>query len=142
MNEFCAAMGLCNLRHIDEAIASRRGVYERYSSRLEGVKGLQLNSVQEGVQRNYAYFPLVVHPEEFGCDREAVMSALAENDVIARRYFYPLTTTVESFGGAYSLSDTPVAAKISERVLCLPIYENMELETVDRICNIILSIER
>lgn len=143
MNEFCAAMGLCNLRHIDATIASRKRAVEQYRARLENVPGLQLSVVQEGVQSNYAYFPVVVHPEQFGGHtRDDVVDALAANNIGARKYFYPLTSSVESFGGKYDSADTPVAARISERVLCLPLYEGLEENTVDRICDTILSLVR
>lgn len=139
MNEFCAAMGLCNLRHIDDSIASRKVAAERYRERLQNVPGLQLSIIQEGVKSNYAYFPLVVHPEVFGCDRDQVLDALAAQNIGARKYFYPLTSSVESFGGIYDPSETPVAARISERVLCLPLYEGLEINEVDRICDTILN---
>lgn len=139
MNEFCAAMGLCNLRHISDAIASRKQAVMRYRERLEGVAGIQLSVLQEGVESNYAYFPIVVHPEVFGRTRDDVMAALAANNIGARRYFYPLTSTVESFGGKYKTSDTPVAARISKRVLCLPLFEGLDEKTVDRICDTIIK---
>lgn len=139
MNEFCAAMGLCNLRHIDDSIASRKRAVERYRERLSDVPGIQLSVVQKGVESNYAYFPIVVHPETFGRTRDDVMAALAEKNIGARRYFYPLTSTVESFGGKYKTSDTPVAARISERVLCLPLFEGLDEKTVDRICDTIIK---
>ncbi len=142
MNEFCAAMGLCNLRRIDDAIASRKVASNRYRKRLSDVPGLQLSVVQVGVQSNYAYFPLVVHPEVFGHSRDDVVEALAAANIGARKYFYPLTSSVESFGGAYDPSATPVAARISERVLCLPLYEGLEENTVDRICDTILNLVR
>ena len=59
MNEFCAAMGICNLRHLDGEIAKRRHVSDLYDARLGGVPGIQLNPVQPGVERNYAYYPVV-----------------------------------------------------------------------------------
>ncbi len=142
MNEFCAAMGLCNLRHIDDAIRSRKKAADRYRERLQNIPGLQLNVVQDGVQSNYAYFPLVVHPEIFGKTREDVLDALAAQNIGARKYFYPLTSSLESFGGAYDPSATPVAARISERVLCLPLYEGLEDYNVDRICDTILNLVR
>lgn len=142
MNEFCAAMGLCNLRHIDAAIASRGQAVKRYRERLQGVAGVQLNVVQDGVQSNYAYFPIVIHPELCGRTREDVIDALAANNIGARRYFYPLTSEVASFNGRYSSQDTPVADKISKRVLCLPLYEDIDTKTVDAICDTILSIVR
>lgn len=66
MNEFCAAMGLCNLRHIETEIAKRKKVVERYRENLEGIEGLQLNAVQPEVESNYSYFPVVFHEKEFG----------------------------------------------------------------------------
>ncbi len=139
MNEFCAAMGLCNLRHIDAAIASRKAAALRYRGRLAGIEGLQLNVVQEGVKSNYAYFPIVIHPERCGCTRDDVLDALAQQNIAARRYFYPLTSTVASFGGKYPVADTPVAAYISQNVLCLPLYEDLEIADVDRICDIVIK---
>ncbi len=137
MNEFCAAMGLCNLLHIDDAIKSRKEAVLRYRENLEGVKGIQLSVVQENVESNYAYFPVVIHPEEFGKTRDDVIDALAADSIGARKYFYPLTSTVGELGEGYKASDTPVAQKISERVLCLPLYEGLGIENVDRICKII-----
>lgn len=139
MNEFCAAMGLCNLRHIDDSIASRKIGADRYRERLQDIPGLQLSVIQKGVKSNYAYFPLVVHPETFGCNRDQVLDALASQNIGARKYFYPLTSSVESFNGAYDPSATPVAKRISERVLCLPLYEGLEIKDVDRICDTILN---
>lgn len=141
MNEFCAAMGLCNLRHINEAIASRGRAVKRYRERLQNISGLQLSVIQEGVESNNAYFPVVVHPEVFGHTRDEVVDALAANDIGARKYFYPLTSSVKSFGGKYNPADTPVAARISERVLCLPLYEGLDEATVDRICDIVQSLD-
>ena len=140
MNEFAAAMGLCNLRHIEASIASRKKAVEKYRENLENVKGIQLSIVQENVKSNYAYFPIVVNPEEFGKTRDDVFTALAENNIIARKYFYPLTSQIKEFGGAYPAEDTPVAKRISERVLCLPLYEGLEETTVNRICDVIKSL--
>ena len=137
MNEFAAAMGLCNLRHIEDAIASRGIASRKYRELLENVEGLQLSIVQEGVESNYAYFPIVVHPEVFGCTREDIVEALEKEGIGARKYFFPLTNTVGTFNGRYSTEDTPVAARISENVLCLPLYEGLAEEDVERICNII-----
>lgn len=139
MNEFCAAMGLCNLRHIEEEIAKREAVVKRYREHLDGVEGLQLNVVQEDVTSNYAYFPIVFDETVFGASRDDVFAKLAENDIVARKYFYPLTNAFSAFGGKYDVSQTPVAQYVSERVLTLPLYADLPLEDVDRICHIILS---
>ncbi|MGN0620903.1 MAG: DegT/DnrJ/EryC1/StrS family aminotransferase [Porcipelethomonas sp.] len=139
MNEFCAAMGICNLRHINEEISKRKAVVERYRSHLEGVDGIQLSPVQENVEPNYAYFPVVFEEKVFGASRNEVFDALAKQGIGARKYFYPLTNTFECFHGKYDVSFTPVALHISKRVLTLPLYADLSMDDVDRICEIILS---
>lgn len=139
MNEFCAAMGICNLRHVDEEIEKRYKVVECYREHLSGVDGVQLNVIQDDVKSNYAYFPVVFEENLFGASREEVFDKLAENGIGARKYFYPLTNTFECFHGEYDVTKTPVALHISKRVLTLPLYADLALEDVERICNIILS---
>lgn len=139
MNEFCAAMGLCNLRHVNDDIARRKAVAERYRERLEGVCGVQLNPVQENVTPNYAYFPVVFHEQEFGSTRNEVFDVLQRADIYSRKYFYPLTNTFACFHGKYDVEQTPVARHIANRVLTLPIYPELEEAEVDRICDVILS---
>ena len=118
MNEFCAAMGLCNL------------------------EGLQLNPVQKDVQQNYAYFPVVFNEKVFGSSRNEVFLKLQQEGIVARKYFYPLTNTFECFHGEYNPEVTPVALLISIRVLTLPLYADLPLEDVDRICSIILECKK
>ena len=139
MNEFCAAMGLCNLRHLETEIEKRKKVAERYREHLEGVEGLQLNVIQSDVKSNYAYFPVVFEEKVFGASRAEVFDALAEQGIGARKYFYPLTNTFSAFHGKYNVLETPVALHISKRVLTLPMYADLALEDVDRICEIILG---
>lgn len=139
MNEFCAAMGLCNLRHVDEEIAKRKKVVERYKSYLDGVEGIQLNAVQKDVKSNYAYFPVIIEEKQFGSSRTEVFDKLAENNIGARKYFYPLTNTFSAFHGRFDVTETPIALHISKRVLTLPLYADLALEDVDRICEIILK---
>lgn len=138
MNEFCAAMGLCNLRHVEAEIEKRKTVVERYRSHLKDIEGLQLNVVQPEVKSNYAYFPIVIEEKVFGASREEVFHKLAENNIGARKYFYPLTNTFSAFHGQYDVMKTPVALHISKRVLTLPLYADLSMKDVDRICNIIL----
>lgn len=142
MNEFCAAMGLCNLRHVDEEIAKRKKVVECYRNRLEGIEGLQLNPVQKDVVSNYAYFPVVFDEKVFGASRNEVFDKLAMNNVAARKYFYPLTNTFDCFHGKYDVTRTPVALHISKRVLTLPLYADLSLDTVERICDVIVSCKK
>lgn len=139
MNEFCAAMGLCNLRHVDEEIAKRKAVVERYRERLSGVDGIQLNAEQPGVKSNYAYFPVVFDEKLFGASRNEVFDALAREGIGARKYFYPLSNTFACFHKKYNVDETPVARRIAKRVLTLPLYADLPLEDVDRICDIVLA---
>lgn len=139
MNEFQAAMGICNLRHLDSEIAKRKAVVERYRSHLENIYGIMLCRKQKDVKSNYAYFPVVFDKRAFGFDRDEIMSRLAENGICARKYFYPLTSSESAFNGKYDLSETPVALDISQRVLTLPLYADLTMEDVDRICSIILG---
>lgn len=138
MNEFCAAMGICNLRHLDEEIAKRHLVHDRYHERLGGVQGLKLSPVQEGVQPNYSYLP-VVFEDSFGATRDEVFQALAGNGVGARKYFYPLVSDYACYEGRFDSSKTPVARHVANRVLTLPMYADLARDDVDRICDIVLA---
>lgn len=142
MNEFCAAMGLCNLRHVSEEIEKRKVVTEQYRMHLENVKGIQLNSEQEDTITNYAYFPAVFDKEEFGADRDQVFFALEKEGIGARKYFYPCTNTFECFAGKFDTDLTKEALKISRNILTLPLYANLSLKDVDRICEIVLDCGR
>lgn len=137
MNEFCAAMGICNLRHIDEELGKRKSVAERYCELLGDVDGLQLNPVQEDVTPNYAYFPIVIDEKRFGASRNEVFEALAREGIRARKYFYPLTNTFECFHRQYDVNTTPTALHISKRVLTLPLYAGLSITDVNKICDII-----
>lgn len=139
MNEFCAAMGLCNLRHIEEEISKRKVITQKYRERLSTIEGIQLSKIQDGVKSNYAYFPVVFHEEVFGSTRNEVKQKLEENGIGSRKYFYPLTSTFDCFRGKYDVNQTPNALHISLRVLTLPLYADLELSEVDRICDIIIS---
>lgn len=136
MNEFQAAMGICNLKNINREIKKRKDVADRYRKHLMGVEGIKLAPSQQGVESNYAYFPVVF--DEYKLSRDEILIRLKENEIYARKYFYPLTNNFECYKGKYNGNDTPVAKYISERVLTLPLYADLALEDVDRICQIIL----
>ena len=139
MNEFQAAMGVCNLRHLDREIAKRKKVVEHYRGRLKNTPGIKLCKPQKDVESNYAYFPVVF--DGFGATRDEVFEKLGEHDIIARKYFYPLTNSFECYADLPTAGKekTPVAAYLADRVLTLPIYADLAIEIVDRICDIILS---
>lgn len=139
MNEFQAAMGICNLRHLREEIAKRKKVVEHYRDRLSGVAGIVLCGEQPGVTSNYAYFPVVFDGYKY--NRDKVFQILKDENIIARKYFYPLTngfTCYRNMPTAGTLK-TPVAAYLADRVLTLPLYADLSGEDVDRICDIILK---
>ncbi len=137
MNEFCAAMGLCNLKHVNEEIAKRKAVADRYRELLQNVEGLQLNPVQKDVLPNYSYFPVVFDEKVFGSSRNEVFLRLQQEGIVARKYFYPLTNTFECFHGEFNPEETPVALHISKRILTLPLYADLQLADVEKICSII-----
>lgn len=139
MNELCAAMGICNLRHIVEEIAKRKRVAERYRSFLENVDGIQLLKKQDNVESNYSYFPIVIDKEKFGKSRDEIFALLAAHGIFTRKYFYPLTSSFSCFKNKYDVNDTPVAFEISRRVLTLPLYGDLKLDEVDKICQLILD---
>lgn len=140
MNEFAAAMGICNLRHLDEEIMKRKKIDQRYREWLGRINGIRLNVVSDGVRSNYAYFPIVIDETMTGCTRDDIFDALAENGIGARKYFYPLTNTYQCYEGVFDPMDTPIALTISQRVLTLPIYADLSLEDVDFICNIVKNV--
>lgn len=138
MNEFCAAMGLCNMRHIDGEIESRGEAYKLYDQRLSGVAGLKLLPLREGIKQNFAYYPVLFDKQVFGKSRDEVMAMLAENGVVARKYFYPLVSANKGFGEDLSYL-TPIAKEFSENVLCLPMYAHLDAADINMICEIILK---
>ena len=142
MNEFQAAMGICNLRHVKEEIKKRCIVHERYIKRLSNIDGIQLPIKQKDVKENYAYFPVVFHEDEFGASRNEVYEVLKENGIYTRKYFYPLTNTYDCYHGKYDVNETPIALHISKRILTLPMYADLKLQDVERICDIVLSLKK
>lgn len=89
MNEFCAAMGICNLRHIDEMITKRKRVVNHYRQRLGDIKGVSLCPIQENVESNYSYMPIPFDKEIWHASRDEVYDALKQENIFARKYFYP-----------------------------------------------------
>lgn len=139
MNEFQAAMGLCNLRHLEENIAKRKQVVTWYQDRLKDCKGISIWKKQKDVESNYAYFPVVFDEDVYGKNRDEVFALLAEAGIGARKYFYPITSAFDAYKGVFDAGETPIAKKISEQVITLPLYPDLDEETVDLICSVILN---
>ena len=136
MNEFQAAMGICNLRHIGEEIEKRKRVYEQYQKELRGVKGLKLPLMADNVSSNYAYYPIVVEAG-YGRTRDDLYEKLLTENIYSRKYFYPLVSEYQCYAGRFDANQTPVALKISQSVLTLPMYADLTEQQVSRICQVI-----
>ena len=139
MNEFQAAMGICNMRHLEEEIGKRRKVVERYRERLNGIEGIKLVKEQRDVESNYAYFPVVFDGYKY--TRNEIFERLAEAGIGARKYFFPLTNGFECYRSypTAGTEKTPIAQHVALRVLTLPLYADLALEEVDHICDVILG---
>lgn len=139
MNEFQAAMGICNMRHLEDEIKKRKSVYERYMDRLSGISGISLGLSLKNIDSNYAYFPIIFYNYKY--TRDEVFKLLSNNEISARKYFYPLTNSFECYKHLSSAGEekTPIAKSIANGVLTLPIYADLSLEDVDRICDIIVE---
>lgn len=136
MNEFEAVMGICNLRHLDEEIAKRKVIGERFAERLGDVPGIKLIRPEEGLKWNYAYCPVIF--DGYKENRDQIKEKLEKENIFARKYFYPITNQFACYKEQYGQVNLPVAAKAAKNVLTLPMYADLTLEDADRICNIIL----
>lgn len=135
MNEFAAAMGLCNLRHLDSEIEKRKKAVELYRQLLKDLPGIRLNTINEKTSSNYAYFPVVINENICGYTRDEMQEFLKTKNIYSRKYFYPLTSSFDCYKGIYNIKETPKADKISKRVLTLPLYADIKEEEVIRICD-------
>lgn len=139
MNEFQAAMGICNLKHLSEEINKRRIVYEHYNKLLSGISGIRISLPQKNVEPNYSYYPVLF--DGFKKTRNEVYEELFSEGIVARKYFYPLTNSFECYRNYPTAGEnkTPVAKYIGDRILTLPLYPDLSLDDVERICNIVLK---
>ncbi|MBE5936760.1 MAG: DegT/DnrJ/EryC1/StrS family aminotransferase [Lachnospiraceae bacterium] len=139
MNEFSAIMGLCNLDYIDEVINKRKERYRLYIKHLKKIKGIRvLNTILPNERFNYAYLPIVVE-EEYGISRDELSVYLRKNNVYARKYFYPLTVEQECYKGVYSDDSLNNSRYLSNRVLVLPLYAELQEDLICEICDLIKS---
>jgi len=139
MNEFQAAMGLCNLKHLNNEIEKRKSVVERYRGRMEKIQGIKICKPQKDVESNYAYFPVVF--DGFKKNRNEVFEELGKEGISARKYFYPITNSFECYKDLPFIdkNKTPIAEYLGDKVLTLPLYADLALKDVDRICDVILK---
>ncbi len=137
MNEFQAAMGLCNLKYVEQEIGKRKHIYRQYQNRLSGIRGIRLCPEDPRVKRNYAYMPVVF--EGYKKDRDQIFRELEQHEIHPRKYFYPCVNAYQCYKGRFLPEDTPVARRISQEVLTLPMYADLPLDVVDEICDLILK---
>ena len=135
MDEIRAAYGLLNLKQVDAAIEARRQVAVRYREALKGVAGISFMEDMPGVRHNYSYFPIFVDAEKYGMTRDELYFKMKEQDVLGRRYFYPLISEFSTYRGLESArpENLPVAHKIADSVICLPMYAELNEEDINRV---------
>ncbi len=138
MNEFQAALGLLQLKHVAQAIAARLHIDQRYRQALAQVAGVHCLTISDGVKPNAGYFPLIIGPE-YALSRDQLYEVFRSKDIHVRRYFFPLISNLPMYRGIASAApaNLPVATSIANRVLCLPIFPGLDSGTVDRIIEII-----
>ncbi|MBD5478601.1 MAG: DegT/DnrJ/EryC1/StrS family aminotransferase [Lachnospiraceae bacterium] len=139
MNEFAAIMGLCNLKYIGEEIEKRRRRTEYYRELLADVSGVKLFQPDEDIEYNAAYLPIMIDSGDFGCTRDELFAYLRENKIKARKYFYPLISNQVCYrkNGKGRAAALETAEKMSERILTLPLYADLDFDIMDEIVDLI-----
>ncbi len=137
MNEFSAVMGLCNLPEVEKNIALRKEKAEVYLELFRGIQGLKLPDFhRRDVKQNYGYFPVLCPNRE---TRDHVYNNLRQQNIYSRKYFYPLTSQAACFGEKYAKLPLHIAKRISETVLVLPLYPELEYENIERVADIVIK---
>jgi dTDP-4-amino-4,6-dideoxygalactose transaminase len=139
MDEVRAAYGLLNLKQVDEAIEKRHQVAIRYREALREVKGIRFFDDMPGVKHNHSYFPVFVNAEEYGMTRDELYFKMKEQGVLGRRYFYPLISSFSTYCGLPSAApeNLPVATRIANEVICLPMHHGLSDEDVERVVELV-----
>jgi len=140
MDEIRAAYGLINLKQVDKAIESRHQTAIKYRNALRNVEGITFFDDIPGVKHNYSYFPIFVDSDKLGITRDELYAKMKTHDIYGRRYFYPLISEFSTYRGLESAKaeNLPVAHKMAESVICLPMYAGMSEEDVKRVIECIL----
>ena len=140
MDEVRSAYGLLNLRQVDEAIEKRHQVAVKYRAALRNVKGVRFFDDMPGVRHNYSYFPIFIKAEEYGMTRDELYFKMKEQGVLGRRYFYPLISTFSTYRGLPSSAqeNLPVATRVANEVICLPMHHVLSDEDINRILELIV----
>ena len=141
MDEIRSAYGLLNLRQVDAAIEARHQVAIRYREALRDVEGITFWDDLPGVKHNYSYFPIFVDAEKYGMTRDELYFKMKSQGILGRRYFYPLISEFSTYRGLPSAApeNLPVAHKMADEVICLPMHHALREEDVERIINAIVE---
>ena len=141
MDEVRAAYGLLNLKQVDAAIEARHQVANRYCEALRLVEGITFFDDMSGVKHNYSYFPIFVDAEKYGLTRDELYFKMKTQNVLGRRYFYPLISTFSTYRGLESAApnNLPQANKIANSVICLPMHHALSREEIERVINTIIK---
>lgn len=141
MDEMRAAYGLLNLKQVDVAIEARHQVAIRYRNALRNVSGISFFDDMPGVKHNYSYFPIFINADEYGIARDELYFKMKEQNVMGRRYFYPLISTFTTYRGLPSAvpENLPEAHKMADSVICLPMHHVLSEKDVERIINCIIK---
>lgn len=139
MDEMRSAYGLLNLRQVDHAIAERHKVAEIYRKELADVPGISFFSERPDVKYNYSYFPIFVDSEKYGMTRDELYFKMRDQNVLGRRYFYPLISEFTTYRGLPSAapSNLPVATRMADQVICLPMHHSLSVEDIDQVISLI-----
>lgn len=142
MDEIRAALGLLNLKHVDKTIEKRQKIAQFYRSELKDVSGITIMDEFKNVKSNYSYFPIFIKKDEYSISRDELYDKLKEKNIYGRRYFYPLISQFEPYRKLDSAKpeNLPVALKMADSVICLPIYDDLGINDAERICKIIRKI--
>lgn len=143
MDEVRAAYGLLNLRLVDAAIEARQQIAIHYRKALHGVEGITFFDDMPGVRHNYSYFPIFINADRFGMTRDELYFKMRENNVLGRRYFYPLISEFTTYRGLSSAAkeNLPVAHRMSDSVICLPMHHALSTDDMERILEQIKSVQ-
>ena len=135
MDEIRSSFGLLNLRQADSAIEQRRHIVSLYREGLKDVQGVRFLGDIPNVRHNYAYFPIFISETEYEMSRDALYELLKSHNILGRRYFYPLISTFSTYRGLESAdpANLPVATRLADEVICLPIYAGLADEDVARV---------
>jgi dTDP-4-amino-4,6-dideoxygalactose transaminase len=141
MNEVQAAMGLLQLKYVDTIIEKRKLITNHYRQQLANIPGIDFINDKQDVKYCYPYFPIFLDKEHYGISRDLLYEKLKKHNIFGRRYFYPLISQFPTYRGLESAlpGKLPIAEKITERVICLPLYSELPMGTVDTICELIQS---